>query len=692
MCGPPRVGIIAAVSVRLIQPGESLGARRGQVVVCVAAAESLEEFARSLRRVLHYTDDGVAVIVHGVGRPLPGDALERLAGAECGPDRVLAWSEGGTAQAVAAAAPADVVVLAPGGAVAEGWLEGLRAVAAADGAAATVSALPTWALGASWGRDADLDQLARRITAPPAVKAARLEAPVDGCVYVPRAAIELAGPYGGPEFARRCAEVGLAHLLADEVPVLGSRAPAGTAAGLEDSPPGAVRRAARSARRALGTITVTIDARILAGPLNGTRVHAMELIAAVAHAGEAAVTAIVPAALDERTRTLLEAVEGLELGSLGAGPPPPRADVVHLPHQVASPADLAVLAGLGARLVVTQQDLIGYHSPSHFAAAAAWQGYRALTRRSLAAADGVLFFSHHARGEALSEALVEPERAHVVPIGVDHALVAASSPERPAGAASIPDAADVVLCLGTDLAHKNRPFALRVVAALLAQGWEGRLVLAGPHASRGSSRDAERALLASDPVLAAAVVDLGEVSDAERDWLLERAALVLCPTVREGFGLVPHEAAGHGTACMWAPGTALAELLPDDVAGIVPWDADTTAERALALLRDPALREANVKAARAAAQTLTWARTGERLLEVYTEVCRRSPSPAAVLERETGLMRGDVSEDAMRLVGPDGLLPRDLERPLLALLSRPSLALPFAAALKAGYRASQRQR
>ncbi|MHB1567580.1 MAG: glycosyltransferase [Solirubrobacteraceae bacterium] len=680
------------MSVRVIRPGETLGARRGDVVICVAVGGRLEAFARSLKSVLRHTDQTVPVILHGTGAPsLPGDAIERLAGADAGAQRVLGSIDGGIAAAVDAAAPADVVLFSEGCSVADGWLERLRAVAAGDGASATVSALPDrmLRLPAASGDD-DLGERARRVAqAAPADHSARLDAPLDGCVYVPRAAIELAGPVEEPGFAARCSEVGLAHLLAGDVLVA---VPAGNELSVAGRPTtDAADRLVGAARRAVRRLSVTIDARILSGPLNGTRVHALELIAAVARTGNASVTAIVPVALDERTRKLLGAIEGLELRTLGDGSLPSQADVVHLPHQVSSPADLAVLAGLGERLVITQQDLIGYHSPSHFVEPNAWRGYRELTRRGLAAADGVLFFSAHARSEALSEALVDPERAHVVPIGVDHGLVAAPESRRPSGLDGVADDADVILCLGTDLAHKNRPFALRILAALLERNWEGRLVLAGPHIPRGSSRDAERALLAGDSRLAARVVDLGEVADAERDWLLERAALVLCPTVREGFGLVPHEAAARGTACMWAPGTALAEYLPDEVAGMVPWDASATAERALALLRDPALRDANVEAVGAAAQTLTWARTGERLLEVYAAVCRRPPSPAAVLERETGLMRGDVSEDAMRLVGPDGLLPRDLERPLLALLSKPRLAQPLAAALKAGYRASQRR-
>ena len=45
-----------------------------------------------------------------------------------------------------------------------------------------------------------------------------------------------------------------------------------------------------------------------------------------------------------------------------------------------------------------------------------------------------------------------------------------------------------------------------------------------------------------------------------------------------------------------------------------------------------------------------------------------------------------LSEDALRLVGPHGALPRDLERPLLALANHRRLAAPLFGAIKGGYR------
>jgi hypothetical protein len=55
-------------------------------------------------------------------------------------------------------------------------------------------------------------------------------------------------------------------------------------------------------------------------------------------------------------------------------------------------------------------------------------------------------------------------------------------------------------------------------------------------------------------------------------------------------------------------------------------------------------------------------------------------------------MHGGVSEDALRLIGPGGALPKDVERPLLALATHPQIGAPMFRAMKLGYRATYRLR
>ena len=174
-----------------------------------------------------------------------------------------------------------------------------------------------------------------------------------------------------------------------------------------------------------------VDARILSQPMTGTQLHVIEVIAALARTGNVRLRAIVTDRIDEAAARSLESVPQLELVRYADAPQMARADVVHRPFQLDNPGDLSFLTSLADRVVITQQDLIGYQNPSYFATRDAWEGYRELTRTGLAVADRVLFFSQHARREALDEDLVETERASVVTLGVDHRI--ASPPVAPEG-------------------------------------------------------------------------------------------------------------------------------------------------------------------------------------------------------------------------------------------------------------------
>jgi hypothetical protein len=247
----------------------------------------------------------------------------------------------------------------------------------------------------------------------------------------------------------------------------------------------------------------------------------------------------------------------------------------------------------------------------------------------------------------------------VVPQGVDHP---AAPPERPRG---VPDG-DILAVIGADFLHKNRAFAVKLAEGLRERGWEGSLVLAGPHVEHGSD----------------GLPGIGPVSEAEKAWLYENAALVLYPTVAEGFGLVPFEAAAAGTACMFAPVSSLPEVVGEENATLVPWDAEASADRALELLKDgSALALARAIAARG--RGYTWAATAERLVDVYRDALSRPPQPLRSQPR---------SDVANALVGPGGHLPPDVQRALLAISTRPALRGPAFAALRASYRALKRAR
>jgi glycosyltransferase involved in cell wall biosynthesis len=660
---------------------------RADVMVTITGGRDAEAISVTLEAVLATTPGEVPVVVHGRRSGEPEAAAHT--------GREIAYVA--DSEALAPRRATDVVLLEAGVVPPSGWLAVLADVAHSALGTATVSGLRA---------DEPLSRSVHGLAAAASTVAEaalrlhpRLAGPWGPCVYVRGTALELV-EWTGPlttdqhrrEFAERCAQAGLSHVLADELLIDGRRArPPGEVEDADRDGEG-VARAAGVARRALAGLVVVIDGRVDGERRDGTWVHVLELIAALGRSGAAEVRVIVPESPDHDLRARLEAMPGVRPMTLSAARAAVAlADVVHRPFQVSAPADLAALAPLADRLLITHQDLISFHNPSYFPSAEAWTGYQQLTRQALAAADHVALFSEHVRSGALAEDLVEPHRATVVPIGVDHAVSTDATPGVAPAAARRFDADDeLLLCLGTDFRHKNRLFALRTLNELQRRhDWTGWLLLAGPRVTYGSSRPEEQVFLAAHPRVAERVLELGPVSGSEREWLLKRAGLVLYPTVEEGFGLVPFEAAERGTPCLWAAGSSLTEVLPAEIAAIVPWDAAATADRALAVLQDPVERVALVRAVNEAGARLRWEGTARSLLSLYDEVCRQPPAPAGALERAAGLMQSGLSEDAIRLVGPGGLLPRDVERPLLALASHRRLARPTLGLLRAGYRASR---
>jgi GT2 family glycosyltransferase/glycosyltransferase involved in cell wall biosynthesis len=742
--------------------------RRGGVVVCIPVHGAHDEFVACLRSVLAHTDENVPLLIADDASP---DERSRRFVEELEIADVLAHDvyyvchpeNGGFVPTINDAftrtAPADVVVVNSDCVVTAGWLDRMIA-AREDTLVATVSVFTNHGTILSLPhrnrpqpalpQTISLDDAARTIAAGSLRSHPRIPTVVGHCFLVKRAALELVGPFDlafspgyGEEvdFAQRCLLHGLSHVVADDVFVLHC----GSASFGVDGVPNLVKeahdrkiavrypyfydwvddfsidvatpfaRAIGAAERAWRPITVTVDGRCLTPILTGTQVHALEVVAALSRRGGTQLRVAVPPVLGDYARAILDSLANVETFVVSSpADVPKRSDVVHRPFQVSSEEDLDYLDAMGERIVLTHQDLIGFNNPGYARSYRDWMSHRRLTRYALALADQVVFMSRTAADEAISEELVERERVHVVHIGTDHSLDGLEAEETSPPGIDRLTGRPFLICLGTDFVHKNRVFALRVLQALREhEGWDGGLVLAGPHVQVGSSASEEAAFLALHPDLADDVVDVAAVDEGAKRWLLRHAAMMIYPSVYEGFGLVPFEAADAGLACAWAPQTSIAELLPTSLALLEPWDAEASAGRIAPLLASPQLRAQHVAGVRAAAAPLTWNRTANLLSDVYIAAASRPPSEVRKLvvsaiqerreieaeherfrelEQRYRALTSAFDKNAEGLVGPQGLIPQDLRRPLLALASRRALRTPLFGMLRLLYRSGYRLR
>jgi glycosyltransferase involved in cell wall biosynthesis len=605
-------------------------------------------------------------------------------------------------------ARADLVLLAAAGELPTGWLERLRRAAAGDDELAGATALVGDGDGQTGGhRNVPASDL-------PGAALARVLVPRLHCSLLRRPALDLTGPLDPSlthpaalleGFAASALEHGLSFALAADVVVEPRPGGPGTlppdqaartagahpwlqaALAAEADDAGPLRAALVRSWAARHGLSVTIDARTLGHVVGGTPTYVEGLVMALARRGEVAVRAVLHDAPESVMTAFAEAgVETITYHEGAAGAP--RTGVIHRPQQIFTTADLRLAWLLGERLVISQMDLISYRTPSYHSTVEQWQAYRRTTRLALSSADRVIFFSQHGRRSAIDECLVAADRASVAGIGVAPAPPGLPR-ERPA---RLPDRRGLLLMLGSDYTHKNRPFAMRLADELRRRhGWEGMLVLAGPHVEYGSSREAEQAILRERPDLAVHLVDLGPVSEAEKQWLLDNADAHVCASNYEGFGLAPLEAAAAGRPCIFAPCTSLGEVIGSAAATIVPWDPAASADAAMPLLEPGQARDRHVSLLAAALERYRWDDVARELCGIYADAVA---SPYAAPRSWDELKREDliVSLDAARsdiqnrtaygmalVDSRDPLLSRAQQRGLMRVAARRWLRAPLLA-------------
>ena len=183
------------------------------------------------------------------------------------------------------------------------------------------------------------------------------------------------------------------------------------------------------------------------------------------------------------------------------------------------------------------------------------------------------------------------------------------------------------------------------------------------------------------------------MNEAEKEWLYEKARAVIYPTLYEGFGLIPFEAARAGIPCLYAPQAALVELAGPEGATLTPWDAQLSSDAAIALLRDGPERERHLQLLRDRMASSTWPDLVGRLVSTYEAAVRapfRAAAPRAWQDLQRERLIVELAENAaannraynelmasvgtgLPLVADGGLLSRDEQRGLMRVASRQSL-------------------
>lgn len=235
-------------------------------------------------------------------------------------------------------------------------------------------------------------------------------------------------------------------------------------------------------------------------------------------------------------------------------------------------------------------------------------------RRAFAQAEALVAVSKRVRDE-LVEIGVAPDRIHVVPNGVDLDEFSPGLADR--AALGLPPDVPLGLFVG-DLQTPRKN--LDVVLQALRHVPTLHLAVVGETA--GSAYPAMAQALG----VADRVMFLGFCRDVP--GLMRAADLCLCPSRYEPFSLVLLEALASGLPVVTARPVGAADLVTS-ACGIVlddPEDAHALAQATSTLIGDTARLQAMGAAARSVAEAHSWARMGQRYVDLFERHVAASPT------------------------------------------------------------------
>lgn len=208
---------------------------------------------------------------------------------------------------------------------------------------------------------------------------------------------------------------------------------------------------------------------------------------------------------------------------------------------------------------------------------------------------------------------VPAAKVSVVPLGVSPLLKPVSAVDLAGFRSDRALPAQYVLYVGARKRHKNLELLLQAWGAMRPAD-RPPLVLSG----KPWDEHAPLAKLARTLGVEQAIRFAGELHDeVSLACLYSGAALVVQPSLSEGFGLPPLEALACGVAVLSSDAGSLPEVLGDCAVYLQPQRPEAWASGVLALLSDGGRRQTLATRGRARAATFTWERTARMTRELY---------------------------------------------------------------------------
>jgi len=288
-----------------------------------------------------------------------------------------------------------------------------------------------------------------------------------------------------------------------------------------------------------------------------------------------------------------------------------RLDLFHSPAVHMRPF-FPPLPRLGCPHVVTLHDLIPLTYYRLRDLPVRQQVFYRWNLRRAASAGGLITVSEQSRMEILLRLRVPPHRVRTIHNGVDFAPNAMESAlarrqvERP-----------YILYAGSYEPRKNLVRALHAYRRLVEAGFPHRLVAVVERAS-GHEPEVARALAAMD--IGPRVRFVHSLPEEDLRALYTHAEALFFPSLAEGFGYPPMQAAAIGLPAVVSDIPALREVMGPEALYVDPLDEGAMAAGLAAVLGDPALRSRLRDQGRERARRFTPEACTRAHLELYRDV------------------------------------------------------------------------
>jgi len=274
---------------------------------------------------------------------------------------------------------------------------------------------------------------------------------------------------------------------------------------------------------------------------------------------------------------------------------------------------LLVQAGKRAAVVVTVYDLTPIRFPEFHVRSNLFTIQE--LRRRLDRADLVMVPSSSTAKDLEDLGLVPQQKVRVVPLGVDGCFKPVASENRGMLARFGLDC-EYILNVGAIEPRKNLPRLLQAFRILKDRHRiSHKLAVAGP---RGW-KDEEILQSVQQLKLSDSVVFTGYVSDEMLNLLYNHAALLVYPSLYEGFGLPPLEAMAAGCPVAVSNISSLPEVVGDAGVYFDPLAVEDIARAIYQILGSSELRAVLAKSGEIQSRRFSWSKTAEATLRIYRE-------------------------------------------------------------------------